>query len=70
MVTINKEKLVETEILGEITHPALRTDLAYTTTWNGMSMLGIGIGGIKYNVKIGDSFFELVELISFCNRNP
>lgn len=61
MIKTNKDKLLITEILGEITHPVIRTDLAYTTTWNGKSKLGIGMGSIKYNVKIGDSCFGWAE---------
>jgi hypothetical protein len=61
MIKTNRDKLIQSEILGEITHPALRTDLAYTTTWNGKSKLGIGMGSIKYNVKIGDPCFGYAE---------
>jgi len=61
MIQTNKDNLVVTEILGEITHPALRTDLSYTTTWDGKSKLGIGMGSIKYNVKIGDPCFGWAE---------
>lgn len=61
MIKTNRDKLIQSEILGEITHPALRTDLAYTTTWNGKSKLGIGMGSIKYNVKTGDLCFGYAE---------
>jgi hypothetical protein len=61
MIKTNKDKLIVTEILGEITHPTLRTDFAYTTTFNGKSKLGIGMGSIKYNVKIGDPCFGWAE---------
>jgi hypothetical protein len=61
MIKTNKGKLLVTEILGEITHPALSTDLAYTTTWDGKAKLGIGMGSIKYNVKLGDPCFGWAE---------
>ncbi|MEM3699433.1 MAG: DUF4438 domain-containing protein [Candidatus Bathyarchaeia archaeon] len=61
MIKTNKDKLLITEILGEITHPALAMEMAYTTTWNGKSKLGIGMGSIKYNVKIGDPCFGWAE---------
>jgi hypothetical protein len=35
--------------------------MAYTTTWDGKSKLGIGMGSIKYNVKIGDPCFGWAE---------
>lgn len=61
MITTNKENLVITEVLGEITHPALRAGLAYTTTWEGKSKMGLGMGSIRYNVKIGDPCFGWAE---------
>ena len=61
MITTNKENLVITEVLGEITHPALRAGLTYTTTWEGKSKMGLGMGSIRYNVKIGDPCFGWAE---------
>jgi len=57
VIKTNKDKMIVTQILGEIVHPVLGTDLGYMTTWNGKSKLGIGMGSIKYNVKIGDPCF-------------
>lgn len=34
---------------------------AYVTTWDGKPKIGLGIGGIKYNVKVGDSCFGWAE---------
>lgn len=61
MIRTNKDKLLVTQILGEITHPTFGTGAAYTTTWDGKPKLGIGGGSIKYNVKIGDPCFGWPE---------
>ena len=52
MVKTNKENLLEIALQGAITHTAVPA--SYTTTWDGQSQLGMGRGGIVYNVKIGD----------------
>ncbi len=55
MVKTNKENLLEVALIGEVTHTA--TPPSYTTTWDNKPWLGIGRGGIVYNVKVGDPCF-------------
>lgn len=59
MIVTNKEKLVKFAIQGEIM-PAV-VERHYLTTWNGTPKLGIGIGGINYNIKVGDEVFRWVN---------
>jgi len=65
LYTTNKEKLIFQQIVGRIAPPTLRSGgpsaTIYVTTWNGKPSLGIGTGGIKYNVKMGDSCFGWPE---------
>jgi len=55
MVKTNKDKLLEVALIGEITHPAVAP--SYTTGWDEKPLLGLGRGGIVYNVKVGDPCF-------------
>lgn len=55
MVNTNKSNLLEIALQGVITHTAVPG--SYTTTWDGKSQIGMGRGGIVYNVKIGDQCF-------------
>lgn len=65
MIKTNKNKLVIQEVVGKISHPTMMTiggtSGSYVTTWNGKPKIGIGVGGIKYNVKVGDSCFGWPE---------
>ncbi|MBN1682059.1 DUF4438 domain-containing protein, partial [Candidatus Bathyarchaeota archaeon] len=55
MIKTNKDKLITLAVQGEIVpSQIIRT---YTSTWDGKSKLGIGIGGINYNLKIGESIW-------------
>ena len=55
MIKTNKDKLITLAVSGEVV-PAqvVRT---YETTWDGKSKLCLGVGGINYNLKIGDKIF-------------
>ena len=55
MIRTNKESLLEVALIGEITHPAVEG--SYMTAWDGTPMVGMGRGGIVYNVKVGDPCF-------------
>jgi len=55
MVKTNEESLLKVALVGEITHPAVEG--AYITAWDGTPQMGIGRGGINYNVKVGDPCF-------------
>lgn len=61
MVKTNKDKLIVQEVLGKVSHPTLPVEGGllggYVTTWEGKPKIGLGIGGIKYNVRVGDSCF-------------
>jgi len=54
-ITTNKDKLLTLAVQGQIV-PAQVTR-AYATTWDGKLKAAIGIGGINYNLKIGDKVF-------------
>lgn len=56
MVETNREKLLEIGVIGEITHPAI--DSRYVNNWEGKPSVGLGMGGIIYNVKPGDNCFD------------
>jgi hypothetical protein len=55
MVESNRDKLLEVGVIGEITHPAI--DARYINNWEGKPSVGLGQGGIVYNIKPGDSCF-------------
>lgn len=61
----NKHRIIIQELLGRIAHPTLNSGgpsaTVYVTTWDGRPKLAIGSGGIKYNVKVGDSCFGWPE---------
>ena len=54
-LSTNKEKLLTIAVQGKIA-PA-EPSTSYTTTWDGKPKMAIGIGGINYNLKIGDKVF-------------
>lgn len=53
MIKTNKDKLLEIGVIGAITHPAV--EAGYMNSWDGTPAMGLGRGGIVYNVKPGDS---------------
>ncbi|RJS90519.1 DUF4438 domain-containing protein [Candidatus Bathyarchaeota archaeon] len=61
MIKTNKDKLVVQEVLGKISHPVMIQSRGYVITWDGKPKIGLGIGGIKYNVKVGDPIFGWPE---------
>ncbi len=54
-ISTNKEKVLSIAVKGQIA-PA-EPARSYTTTWDGKPKMAIGIGGINYNLKIGDKIF-------------
>ena len=54
MVESNKDKLLKIAVQGEIVSPASTT---YRAQWDGQPKLSVGMGGIKYNLKVGDPCF-------------
>jgi hypothetical protein len=55
MIKTNREKLLEIAVVGEITHPVI--DSRYVNNYDGKPSVGIGMGGIVYNIKPGMSCF-------------
>ncbi len=55
MLKTNKDKLVIQSVMGEIAHPPRSG--AYRVNNQGQPLVLPGVGGIVYNVKIGDSAF-------------
>ncbi|MBN1683337.1 DUF4438 domain-containing protein [Candidatus Bathyarchaeota archaeon] len=56
-IKTNKDTLMKQVLIGKIAPPSLSSSDprgGYVTTWDGRAKLGLGPGGIKYNIKIGD----------------
>lgn len=64
-VKSNKDKLMKQALVGKIAPPVMFVQGgligAYMTTWDGKPKIGIGVGGIKYNVKVGAPCFGWPE---------
>lgn len=58
MIKSNKDRLVIQSVCGEIAHPPRAG--AYRVSSDGEALVLPGVGGIVYNVKIGDSAFGWV----------
>jgi len=54
-VKTNKDKLLTIAVQGKIAPTKVAT--SYTTTWDGKSKLAIGVGGINYDLKLGENIF-------------
>lgn len=54
-IKTNKDKVLTIAVQGQIA-PAQPAS-AYITTWDGKPKKAIGVGGINYNLKIGDKIF-------------
>ena len=56
VVKSNKDKLMKQALMGKVAPPVMAASgrSTYVTTWDGKPKIGIGVGGIKYNVKMGD----------------
>ena len=55
MLKTNKERLVMISIQGRVSNPVRRA--AYTVTYDGKPIVVPGVGGITYNIKVGDKAF-------------
>jgi hypothetical protein len=51
MIETNKDKLLKIAVMGEIVPSG---SSGYRPTWNGVPKLSLGMGGIKYNLRVGD----------------
>lgn len=64
VVKTNKERMMKQALMAKIAPPVMpggETRSTYVTTWDGRPKVGIGVGGVKYNVKVGDSCFGWPE---------
>jgi hypothetical protein len=57
-IKTNEGKLMRQALLGKIAPPTMFVEGGliggYVTTWDGRPKIGIGVGGIKYNVRVGN----------------
>ena len=54
MIRDNRDKLLEIAVQGEIIAPQ---SVTYRPQWDAKPKLALGMGGIKYNLKVGDPCF-------------
>jgi len=55
MLRTNKDRLVMISVQGRVSYPVRRA--AYTVTYDGKPIVVPGVGGITYNIKVGDKAF-------------
>jgi hypothetical protein len=55
MLRTNKDKLVMISVQGRVSYPVRSS--AYTITYDGKPVVVPGVGGITYNIKVGDKAF-------------
>lgn len=55
MLNTNSDKLVKSAVVGEITHPLSRRRSPYRISASGKPKILPGVGGITYNLRVGDS---------------
>jgi hypothetical protein len=51
-IKTNKDKLLTIAVQGKVAPTNI--DTSYTTTWDGKAKLAIGVGGINYELKLGE----------------
>lgn len=54
-IKTNKDKLLTIAVQGKVAPAKVAT--SYTTTWDGKAKLAIGVGGINYDLKLGEKIF-------------
>ncbi|MFC2158350.1 DUF4438 domain-containing protein [Acidobacteriota bacterium] len=54
-IKTNKDKLLTIAVQGKVA--PTRVANSYTTTWDGKAKLAIGVGGINYDLKLGEKIF-------------
>lgn len=57
--TCNESQLVMLSVMGEVHHPLLRPKAPYRISADGIPLVLPGVGGITYNVALGDCVFGL-----------
>jgi len=55
MLRTNEDKLVMISVQGRVSYPVRSS--AYTITYDGKPVVVPGVGGITYNIKVGDKAF-------------
>lgn len=60
MLRTNTDKLVKHSLMGEISHPTPGSTISYIVTHEGKPIVLPSVGGITYNIKIGDPIFGVV----------
>ncbi|MDO8898460.1 MAG: DUF4438 domain-containing protein, partial [Bacteroidales bacterium] len=55
MLRTNKDKLVMISVQGRVSYPVKRG--SYRITYDGKPVVVPGVGGITYNIKVGDKAF-------------
>jgi len=58
-IKTNKDKLLTIAVQGKVAPTKIAT--SYTTTWDGKAKLAIGVGGINYELKLGEKIFGWVS---------
>ena len=53
MLRTNVDRLVKISVIGEVSSPVFRA--AYRVSFEGIPMVLPGVGGITYNIRVGDS---------------
>ena len=54
-IRTNRDKLLTIAVQGKVAPSKIAT--SYTTTWDGKAKLAIGVGGINYELKLGEKIF-------------
>jgi len=54
-IKTNKDKLLTIAVQGKVAPTKIAT--SYTTTWDGKAKLAIGVGGINYELQLGEKIF-------------
>ena len=54
MLKTNEKKLVEMSVIGQVSSPKFPTNSPYRITSEGKPVVLPGVGGITYNVRVGD----------------
>lgn len=59
MLRTNKDRLVMQSLVGEISHPTPGSGISYIVTHDGKPVVLPSVGGISYNVRIGNLIYGL-----------
>jgi len=74
MLKTNKDRLLKQIVMAEVNHPSARR--GYRVDWDGVPRIGLGMSGVKHNVKVGDLCYFCAEGehtepgLSITNKDP